>query len=146
MTDIAGLVGRNIARMRKVRGLTQQELADSVSVTRKTINSYENGSGSLTLETLRTIANALGMTESELIATEPFERWEHVGADELLSLKEVLVNVDVELKRLARIDKTIPEPLLEKLLEGDLDWELIGSAAGLKPGWLSSGKSAKRLK
>ena len=49
----------NIARIRKLRGLTQVDLAEMAGVTQSTISRAEAGDGGVTLGTFRQIAEAL---------------------------------------------------------------------------------------
>ena len=55
-------IGARIRSKRESLGMTQQELADMVNVTRNTISRYENGETEVGVITLNNIADALSVT------------------------------------------------------------------------------------
>lgn len=58
---------------RAAKDLSQQQLADLVSVSRQTINAIEKGDYNPTIRLCRTICRALGTTLDELFWTEEEE-------------------------------------------------------------------------
>ena len=89
---------QRLAAFRKERGLTQQALADLVSVHITQINRYENGDSQPTLDVIRRLAIALTVSADELI----FGKDER-GPDEDLRLQfEAISQFDDEDKELAR--------------------------------------------
>lgn len=60
-------VGHNIKKLRKSKGITQEQLAEQLSVTRQAISSWENGINQPDVETLARIAEYFGVTVEELI-------------------------------------------------------------------------------
>jgi transcriptional regulator with XRE-family HTH domain/SAM-dependent methyltransferase len=60
-------IGANLARLRKRRGLTLDGLAELSSVSRAAISALENGASNPRLETLWSLANALGIEFGELV-------------------------------------------------------------------------------
>jgi transcriptional regulator with XRE-family HTH domain len=64
--------GANLARWRKIQGLTAQLVADRAAVTRATLRSIEHGNGAARLENVFAVARVLGQTEAILAATAPF--------------------------------------------------------------------------
>lgn len=66
-------LGDHVQTWRKLRGLTQAQLADRAGVNRRTIVRIEHGDGKVSLEiTLRTL-HALGVLDSVQKAIDPFE-------------------------------------------------------------------------
>lgn len=63
--------GANLARWRKIQGLTAQLVADRAAVTRATLRSIEHGNGTARLENVFAVARVLGQTEAILAATDP---------------------------------------------------------------------------
>ena len=55
-------IGARIRSKRESLGMTQQELADMVNVTRNTISRYENGETEIGVIMLKNIADALSVT------------------------------------------------------------------------------------
>ena len=64
----AKLTGQLIARKRKELGLSQAELAARVHVTDKAISRWETGRGMPAVDSLEPLAQALGLTVSELLS------------------------------------------------------------------------------
>lgn len=62
--------GRLIAELRKKQGLTQQQLADKLDLSNKTISKWESGSGSPDISNLPVLAEALGISVDELLKGE----------------------------------------------------------------------------
>ena len=56
-----------LQRIRKEKGVSQQELADALGVTQGTISAWESGRWNPTVENLRAAALFLGVTVDELI-------------------------------------------------------------------------------
>ena len=62
-------LGKKIKRMRVNRGLTQEQLAEAVDVSQRTLSGIEIGENFVTAETLDKIIKALNTTTEELFAT-----------------------------------------------------------------------------
>lgn len=60
-------VARNLKRLRKQTGLTQEELAERLHVTRQAVSSWETAKTQPDIETLTALAAALGTDVNELI-------------------------------------------------------------------------------
>jgi len=56
------MIGKKIKAIRKTRGLSQQQLADLMDVTRSTISNWECGRRSPHLNELESLANKLNVT------------------------------------------------------------------------------------
>ena len=62
--------GKLIAELRKKQGLTQQQLADKLNLSNKTISKWESGNGSPDISNLPILAEALGISVDELLKGE----------------------------------------------------------------------------
>lgn len=60
-------VGHNIKKHREQKGMTQEELAEQLNVTRQTVSSWETGRTEPDIETLHRIGSCLNVTVEELI-------------------------------------------------------------------------------
>lgn len=65
--DLQHTVGRNIRRLRRERGLSQEELADEIGVHRTFMGGVERGERNLTLQTLERLAQRLGVDPVSLL-------------------------------------------------------------------------------
>lgn len=63
--------GSRIKETRKLRGLTQQEVADAAGMSVMTIRRYESGERTPNIESLRKIAGAMGCSVADIIPPEP---------------------------------------------------------------------------
>jgi transcriptional regulator with XRE-family HTH domain len=66
--DLAGALARNVRGLRQDRGLTAAELASRSGVAKATLSQIESARGNPRLDTLRDLAEALGVPPTELIA------------------------------------------------------------------------------
>ncbi len=68
--DMRRLVGSNFARIRREKGLTQEEVAERSGFSQQYISSLENGRRNPTVITLYELAQALGIGPLDLLAPE----------------------------------------------------------------------------
>ena len=66
-------IGKYIAGLRKKNGWTQQQLADKIGVTNKTISRWENGNYMPDIEMLQILSRIFDVSIHELLAGEPIE-------------------------------------------------------------------------
>ena len=69
LREVAG----HVKTWRKLRGLTQGQLADRAGVNRMTISRLENGDGAVSLEIFLRTLHALGVIEGLDRALDPYE-------------------------------------------------------------------------
>ncbi len=96
---------QSVAQLRKNKNWTQQALAEQVSVKVLQIRRYENGSSQPTLEVIKNLAIALGVTTDELI----FDDDERGPSDELKLQFERVSKFNTE-------EKAVVKALLEGLI------------------------------
>lgn len=65
--DMRKLVGRNAARIRKEKGLTQEQLAERCGLSQQYLSGLERGRRNPTIVTLYEIATALGVSHIDLL-------------------------------------------------------------------------------
>jgi transcriptional regulator with XRE-family HTH domain len=66
--DIHKTVGAAIRKRRQMKGLSQEELADRAGLDRTHVYRLETGRLSMTLRTLKTVADTLGVRVRDLVA------------------------------------------------------------------------------
>jgi len=66
-------VADDVATWRKLRGLTQAQLADRSGVSRDTLGRLEGGDGGVSVENLLRVLRALGVLDSLPKALDPYE-------------------------------------------------------------------------
>lgn len=65
--DMRKLVGRNFARLRREKGLTQEEVEARSGLSQQYLSSLERGRRNPTLITLYELAQALGVSHVDLV-------------------------------------------------------------------------------
>lgn len=68
--DMRQLVGRNFARLRRQKGLTQEQVAETSGISQQYLSGLENGRRNPTVITLHDLAEALGVTPVDLIVPD----------------------------------------------------------------------------
>lgn len=66
-------LAESVVAWRKLKGLTQAQLADRAGIGLATLARLERGEGGLSLENLLKVLRALGVLESVLTALDPYE-------------------------------------------------------------------------
>ena len=90
-------LGKKIKRMRINRGLTQEQLAEAVDVSQRTLSGIEIGENFVTAETLDKIIKALNTTSEELFATN------HLKEEQEL-IDEIQNNIRIISKNPTKLD------------------------------------------
>ncbi|WP_343083165.1 helix-turn-helix domain-containing protein [Blautia producta] len=89
------LLGHNIQLIRKLKGLTQQELSYQIGINLQSLSKIERGINYPTFETLEKLTEALGVTPNELLAGE-LKSTSHIESDILDFLdREERLNVEL---------------------------------------------------
>jgi XRE family transcriptional regulator, regulator of sulfur utilization len=113
MKDLTDALSRNVRRLRQDRGLTAAELATRSGVAKATLSQIEAARGNPRLETLRDLADALGVAPDELLATPDEARVRVVRRDEGTDITDSIVT--------GRLVRSIPvEPSVIEVYELEL--------------------------
>ena len=67
-------IGQQIAKYRKEKRLTQEQLGEAVGVTSRTVSKWETGLSLPDVDLIPSIASALGITLDELFDIKPKEK------------------------------------------------------------------------
>ncbi|MCY0893074.1 MAG: helix-turn-helix transcriptional regulator [Acidibacillus sp.] len=60
------MLGNHIAKYRKAKGLTQQQLADAISIERTTLSKFENSAWQPSADTMKAISDILQVPLGEI--------------------------------------------------------------------------------
>ncbi len=88
----------HLAELRKQKGLTQQQLAEKIGVHVAQIRRYEAGSSQPTLDVIRSLAVALGVSADQLL----FDKEERGPDDDLKLQFEAVSKFDPEAKKVVQ--------------------------------------------
>ena len=96
-------IGKRIARIRKLRGYTQQDLARIIGISREALSSYENGRNRLYDEMVSRFALELGVTADEILG--------------LSTAKQSKKNGTLKVSRRIRQIEELPRPKRKTILQ-----------------------------
>lgn len=82
----------NIKRTRLNRGLTQEQLAEAVDVSQRTLSGIEIGENFVTAETLDKLISALNTTSEELFATNHLKNQEELVDEIIQNIHSIATN------------------------------------------------------
>ncbi len=116
--------GKGLTNIRKKSGLTQNDVAYKLNLTRQAISKYERGESFPDISVLLRIAELFGMTISELINFgEPSK------AETVVWEKMEKGNADIDAEELKKLmpllNSKSKEAIFQKILNGEMDWRLI---------------------
>jgi len=129
-------VGKRIAQLRKVRGLTQRELAEKLHVTDGAVSKWERGMNFPDLSLLEPLAAALDSSVIELLSLEEANKQEVASAVTDISLMEKKRLVK-EFRQRAVLNILISLILITCLVTASLlfkKYEIYGLAHGVTMG------------
>lgn len=72
--DVRALVGRNFARIRAEKGLTQEDVEERSGFSQQYLSGLERGKRNPTIVTLHELAQALGVTHEDLVKPDELAR------------------------------------------------------------------------
>lgn len=99
-----------LAKLRREKGLTQEEMAKKIGVGIAQVRRYEKGASSPTLEVIKNIATTLGVSADELI----FEENEGVASARIVD-RELLAQFE-ELSKMDPRDQEAVKTILESMI------------------------------
>ena len=108
------IIGANIKAFREKHGLTQENIADYLDVSREMISYYEQGNRNTPTATITKLANLFGIDEYNLFEPDA----EQASANIALSFRIDEFNKD-DLESVAKFRKIVSNYLGMKRLSGD---------------------------
>ena len=126
-------IGKFILNCRKEKGLTQEQLAEKLGVTSKSISRWENGNTMPDYSLLKDLCNELDINVNELLSGEKIKRNDYINKSEenLIKLrkqidkrKKILKNITYVFSAII-IMTFILNMVLNRLLPNDSHWTII---------------------
>ena len=74
-------LSENLQRLRREKGLSQEDVAQKLFVSRQSVSKWENGNAEPGVENLKALANLYGVTLDELVGNGPAEGSPFMGED-----------------------------------------------------------------
>ncbi len=97
MNSTDKMIGRRIAELRRLAGLSQARLADTVGTATETISRLETGAAMPSLVRLAAIASALGVELHEMLRLPPNSEPQHRALERLLLMMSRRPAGDIDL-------------------------------------------------
>lgn len=144
-------IGKFIAELRKSKNMTQQQLAEKIGVSFKTVSKWETGRGMPELSTLKPLSDELGITINELLNGEKIKKEEYLNKLE----ENMIATIDYSDKKINEKDKNIGIFLLiigilisltaVSIFSSDNSWSSIYSVLGSIVSLIGFSKIIKKL-
>ncbi|MBO8140226.1 MAG: LexA family transcriptional regulator [Thermosipho sp. (in: Bacteria)] len=106
-------IGEKIKNLRSERGLSQEELAKRVGVSRESISHYENGRVIPPIDVLEAIAKELGVSITYFFTNEETTEEYHVYSDDTSSVTLGFLGGDIQ--NFKTVKKVIKKPVSRKI-------------------------------
>lgn len=94
--NIKKQLGAKIKRIRKIRGLTQEQLAEQVNIATRTLCGIENGENFVTAETFEKICEIFNITGSELFSSDHLKPQEELINEIISDIKNLKDRYKIE--------------------------------------------------
>ena len=112
------MIGKYLRALRRRRGMSQQELALALGVSKQTISNWEVGRKVPRMKTIEKIANVFGVSRNSILAGLPVEMLEQEGRED----RKVVDLTDRDV-RLTYLGQQVPREyidIIEKLMRCDI--------------------------
>ena len=135
-------MGAIIRRLRKERGLTQEELAELLGVTFQAVSKWENETGLPDISQVVPLANVFGVTTDILFGTDSVEAKDDI-ADFIKEIEHKLCNCSDEEELECQLD--CAKAVQKKLKEHPSNYRLLAYSMGNLYGLINTLEDAGRL-
>ncbi|GMA08271.1 hypothetical protein GCM10025886_14220 [Tetragenococcus halophilus subsp. flandriensis] len=102
--------GKNVARLRKEFGYSQEELASRLEVKKQTISNIERGNRYPTFESLEKIAKIFKATPIQLFGTD-----KEIAVSDVPNILDRIDKYDVKVQRILKVSKFLNRYSLEDI-------------------------------
>ena len=124
-------IGSRICRYRKVKGLTQEELANKLGVSAQAVSKWENDQSCPDISLLPQLCRVLGITTDELLTGKTNEV-KILAPEQRKSLEELTLRIYVNSADGDRVKVNIPMSLVKVCMEMGIDVSSVSGNRGMK--------------
>lgn len=125
-------IGRQIAENRRVKGLTQEQLAEEFGVSPQAVSKWENGASCPDILILPQLADFFGITVDELLRGPRGEEVRLLPPEERKNADEMLIKIIVDSDEGDRVRIKLPLSLVRIGLQIGLQIPQVGENPALK--------------
>lgn len=121
-------IGENIAYFRKQKKMTQEELAEKMSVTAQAVSKWECDSSYPDITVMQSLAKTLGVTVDDILAGEQKIPEVKEAPQEKIDRRIILIEVKVEESK-TNVTTRFPVSIVKKAIESGTLRSLVGDDA-----------------
>ena len=122
-------IGNRIAKFRKAKGMTQEELANQLGVSSQAVSKWENDASCPDISLLPQLSRVLGVTTDELL-TGKNDEVKMVPAEQRKPLEQLTMRIRVDSSDGDKVRVNLPMSLVKVGLEIGMD--MSGSVNGME--------------
>lgn len=123
--------GNRLARFRKARNMTQEDLAERLNVSAQAVSKWENDLTSPDLDTLLNLSEIYGVSTDELLGRMKTEA-RVAQVHEKKDFNQMLLHIDVDSADGDKIRMNLPMAIIKILVESGAAVNLMGGKASLE--------------
>lgn len=112
--------GARFQRLRKNKGLTQEEVANAVNITPQSVSKWENDLSSPDILILPELAKLLGVSVDELLGNEVIPETKFVPEEERKDINKMLLKIIINSDEGDKVKINIPVAMIKILTESGL--------------------------
>ena len=124
-------LGQRIARLRKEKKLTQEDLAKKFNVTTQAISKWENDLSAPDISILKELANTLGVTIDYLLSNEVKEIVNVIPQNERKDINKMVLRVLILSKDGAKVNVNLPMPIIIACVNSNINIPSINGSTTL---------------
>ena len=122
-------IGNRIAKFRKAKGMTQEDLANQLGVSSQAVSKWENDASCPDISLLPQLCRVLGVTTDELL-TGKNDEVKMVPAEQRKPLEQLTMRIKVDSAQGDKVRVNLPMSLVKVGLEMGMD--VSGSVSGME--------------
>ena len=124
-------LGQRIARLRKEKKLTQEDLAKKFNVTTQAISKWENDLSAPDISILKELANTLGVTIDYLLSNEVNEIVNVIPQNERKDINKMVLRVLILSKDGAKVNVNLPMSIIIACVNSNINIPSINGSTTL---------------
>ena len=125
-------LGENISRLRREKGLTQEELAEKLSVSPQAVSKWENDISCPDIMLLPELAKIFEVTTDTLLGCESVPPVTLVPAEQRKKIDEMVLRIKVNSADNDKVRINVPLPLIMIGIESGMDISAMSGEGSLK--------------
>ena len=125
-------IGRKISDLRKVKGFTQEELAERLGVSPQAVSKWENDNSCPDIMLLPKISQLFGVTIDSLLMEEPKKETQILPPEERKNIDDLVFRIRVNSAEGDKVMVNLPIPLVKLSLEMGVKMPQVSGNQALK--------------